>query len=245
MSTVIEAVGLSKHYGTVKALDGVSLKLNSGQVYLLVGPNGAGKTTLLRCLVGIARPTAGTITIRGQAFANLERPAAALGACLDPIKIPGLRSGRAHLRCLAEAASVDTAQVDQLIESVGLTTQAARRRAGGYSLGMRQRLTIAAALLGNPQIVVLDEPTTGLDVHGVAWLRHQIRNWAGEGRTVLVASHSLTELAAVVDMVIALDRGRLVRQVKRQELTANGEDLQAALFEMFAEVGGEGYGRIA
>ena len=239
MSVAIEAVDLRKHYGAVRALDGVAFRLGAGQVYLLVGPNGAGKTTLLRCLVGMARPTAGSITIHGRPFADLDSPARIVGACLDPIRIPGLRSGREHLQCLAIAAEVPGARVDEVIEAVALTPEAARRRAGGYSLGMRQRLTLAAALLGDPEIFVLDEPTTGLDVHGVAWLRRRLREWALEGRTVLVASHSLTELAAVVDRVIALDGGRLVKEMAREELAAGGEDLQTALFEMLGDVRGE------
>ena len=240
MSAAVEANNLTKLYGSTRALDAVDLSLEAGRVYLLVGPNGAGKTTLLRCLVGVARPTGGSISIFGRRFADLDQPARTLGACLDPIRIPGLRTGREHLRCLAIGAAVGESRVDELIEAVGLTDRAARRRAGGYSLGMRQRLTLAAAMLGDPRIVVLDEPTTGLDIHGVAWLRQQIRGWAEQGRLVLVASHSLTELASVVDIVLMLDGGRLVAEVKRQDLAADGEDLQAALFDMFARVGGNG-----
>jgi ABC-2 type transport system ATP-binding protein len=202
MSATVQVHRLTKRYRAVTALDRVSLELAAGQVYLLVGPNGAGKTTLLRTLAGLARPTAGSVRICGRPVSSLERPAQVIGACLDPIRLPALRSGRQHLACLATAARLP-----------------------------RQRLMLAAALLGDPQVIVLDEPTTGLDVHGVAWLRRQLRDWAGAGRTVLVASHSLTELAAMADRVLVLDRGRLIREAARAELD-HGADLQAALFEL-------------
>src|SRR5262249_21290935 len=157
----------------------------------------------------LARPTEGSVRILGRPFYSLPRPAQVVGACLDPIRLPALRSGRQHLACLATAA----------------------RRAGTYSLGTRQRLTLAAALLGDPQVIVLDEPTTGLDVHGVAWLRRQLRQWASAGRTVLVASHSLTELAVMADRVLVLDRGRLAREADRAEL-GHGADLQTVLFDL-------------
>ena len=217
MSATVQVHRLTKRYRAVTALDRVSLELAAGQVYLLVGPNGAGKTTLLRTLAGLARPTAGSVRICGRPVSSLERPAQVIGACLDPIRLPALRSGRQHLACLATAA--------------GLPAKVASRRAGTYSLGTRQRLTLAAALLGDPQVIVLDEPTTGLDVHGVAWLRRQLRDWAGAGRTVLVASHSLTELAAMAHQVLVLDRGQLVRQAARAEFD-HGTDLQTALFDL-------------
>jgi ABC-2 type transport system ATP-binding protein len=229
MTTTVQMRGLTKHYRAVTALDQVSLELTAGRVYLLVGPNGAGKTTLLRVLVGLARPASGSVTILGRPGASLERPANVVGACLDPIRLPAFRSGRQHLTCLATAARLPHQRVEEVLDLVGLPAQVAARRAGTYSLGTRQRLTLAAALLGDPQVIVLDEPTTGLDVHGVAWLRRQLRDWAGAGRTILVASHSLTELAAMADQVLVLDRGRLVRQAARAELD-HGADLQTALF---------------
>jgi ABC-2 type transport system ATP-binding protein len=231
MHTTVHVSGLTKRYPPFTALDGVSLELKAGLVYLLAGPNGAGKTTLLRALVGMARPTMGSVTIHGRPFSSLKHPAHVVGACLDPIRLPSLRSGRQHLTCLATAARVPRGRVDEVLEMVGLPGGIANRRAGTYSLGTRQRLTLAAALLGDPQIIVLDEPTTGLDVHGVAWLRRQLREWADGGRTVLVASHSLTELAAIVDCVLVLDRGRLVREADRDEFT-HGADLQTAMYEV-------------
>ena len=223
--------GLTKRYRAVTALDEVSLELTAGRVYLLVGPNGAGKTTLLRVLAGLARPTRGSVSIYGRPFWSLERPAHVVGACLDPIRLPSLRSGRQHLACLATAAGLPRQRVDEVLDMAGLPAKVASRRAGTYSLGTRQRLTLAAALLGDPQVIVLDEPTTGLDVHGVAWLRRQLRDWAGAGRTVLVASHSLTELAAMADRLLVLDQGRLIREAARGELD-HGADLQTALFEL-------------
>ena len=231
MNATVQVRGLTKRYPAVTALDGVSLELTAGRVDLLVGPNGAGKTTLLRVLVGMARPTTGSVSINGRPFSSLERPAQVVGACLDPIRLPSLRSGRQHLACLATAARLPRQRVDEVLDMVGLPAEVAFRRAGTYSLGTRQRLTLAAALLGDPLVIVLDEPTTGQDIHGVAWLRRQIREWADAGRAVLVASHSLTELAAMVDRVLVLDRGRLVREAARDELE-HGGDLQTALFEL-------------
>jgi ABC-2 type transport system ATP-binding protein len=231
MITTVQVRGLTKRYRAVTALDEVSLELTAGRVYLLVGPNGAGKTTLLRVLAGLARPASGSVSIYGRPFSSLERPAQVVGACLDPIRLPSFRSGRQHLACLATAARLPRQRVEEVLHMAGLPAQVACRRAGTYSLGIRQRLTLAAALLGDPQVIVLDEPTAGLDVHGVAWLRRQLRDWAGAGRTILVASHSLTELAAMADQVLVLDRGRLVRQAARAELD-QGADLQTALFDL-------------
>ena len=231
MKAAVQVRGLTKRYRAVTALDEVSLELTAGRVYLLVGPNGAGKTTLLRVLAGLARPTRGSVRIHGRPFSSLQRPAHVLGACLDPIRLPALRSGRQHLACLATAAGLPRQRVDEVLDMAGLPAKVASRRAGTYSLGTRQRLTLAAALLGDPQVIVLDEPTTGLDVHGVAWLRRQLRDWAGAGRTVLVASHSLTELAAMADRLLVLDQGRLIREAARGELD-HGADLQTALFEL-------------
>jgi len=239
MNATVQVLGLTKRYPSVTALDSVSLEMAAGRVHLLVGPNGAGKTTLLRTLVGMVRPTRGSVSILGRPFSALERPADVVGAGLDPIRLPSLRSGRQHLACLATAARLPRQRVDEVLDTVGLPAEVASRRAGTYSLGTRQRLTLAAALLGDPHVIVLDEPTTGLDIHGVAWLRGQLREWADAGRTVLVASHSLTELAAMVDRVLVLDRGRLVREAARDELD-HGGDLQTALFELLtAQVGGQ------
>ena len=231
MKAAVQVRGLTKRYRAVTALDEVSLELTAGRVYLLVGPNGAGKTTLLRVLAGLARPTRGSVSIHGRPFSSLQRPAHVLGACLDPIRLPALRSGRQHLACLATAAGLPRQRVDEVLDMAGLPAKVASRRAGTYSLGTRQRLALAAALLGDPRVIVLDEPTTGLDVHGVAWLRRQLRDWAGAGRTVLVASHSLTELAAMADRLLVLDQGRLIREAARGELD-HGADLQTALFEL-------------
>lgn len=237
MNATVQVRGVTKRYPSVTALDSVSLELTASRVNLLVGPNGAGKTTLLRVLVGMARPTEGSVSIHGRPFSSIERPAHVVGACLDPIRLPSLRSGRQHLVCLATAARLPRQRVDEVLDMAGLPADVASRRAGTYSLGTRQRLTLAAALLGDPKVIVLDEPTTGLDVHGVAWLRCQLREWADAGRTVLVASHSLTELAAMVDRVLVLDRGRLVREAARDEFD-HGGDLQTALFELLTAKGG-------
>ena len=237
MTATVQVRGLTKRYRRVTALDKVSLDLAAGQVHLLVGPNGAGKTTLLRVLTGLARPTTGSVSVHGGPVCCLERPAQVIGACLDPIRLPALRSGRQHLACLAAAARLPRQRADEVLDLVGLPAQVGARRAGTYSLGTRQRLMLAAALLGDPQVIVLDEPTTGLDVHGVAWLRRQIRDWADAGRTILVASHSLTELAPTADWVLVLDRGRLIRQAAPGEL-GHGADLSEALFRLLTAKAG-------
>jgi ABC-2 type transport system ATP-binding protein len=208
---VIEVDGLTKRYGNVLAVDGLSFRAEPGRVTGFLGPNGAGKTTTLRVLVGLLRPTAGSATVLGRRYAELDDPVRSVGAVLEASGFHPARSGRNHLRTLATAAGVASARVEELLQLVDLTG-AARRRVGGYSLGMRQRLSLAGALLGDPQVLVLDEPANGLDPQGIRWLRDLLRGFASEGRTVLVSSHVLAEMQQLADDAVIIARGRIVAQ---------------------------------
>jgi ABC-2 type transport system ATP-binding protein len=200
--------GLSKQFGSVHAVDGLTFDVPSGEVTGFLGPNGAGKTTTLRMLLGLVRPTAGQALIGGRRYDQLPRPRRVVGAVLEASGMHPGRRGRDHLRVLAQLTGVPDSRVDQVLEQVDLHA-AATRRVGGYSLGMRQRLCLAEALLGDPQVVILDEPGNGLDPAGMAWLRGLLRRLAGQGRTVLVSSHVLAEVAQTVDRVVVIHQGRL------------------------------------
>ena len=208
---MIEVDGLTKRYGNVLAVDGLSFRAEPGRVTGFLGPNGAGKTTTLRVLVGLLRPTAGSATVLGRRYAQLDDPVRSVGAVLEASGFHPGRSGRNHLRTLATAAGIASARVEELLQLVDLAT-AARRRVGGYSLGMRQRLSLAGALLGDPQVLILDEPANGLDPQGIRWLRDLLRGFAAEGRTVLVSSHVLAEMQQLADDVVIIARGRIVAQ---------------------------------
>ena len=208
---MIEVDGLTKRYGNVLAVDGLSFRAEPGRVTGFLGPNGAGKTTTLRVLVGLLRPTAGSATVLGRRYAELDDPVRSVGAVLEASGFHPGRSGRNHLRTLATAAGIASARVEELLQLVDLAT-AARRRVGGYSLGMRQRLSLAGALLGDPQVLILDEPANGLDPQGIRWLRDLLRGFAAEGRTVLVSSHVLAEMQQLADDVVIIARGRIVAQ---------------------------------
>jgi ABC-2 type transport system ATP-binding protein len=198
-----------------------------------VGNNGAGKSTTLRMLLGLTRPTSGSATVDGMAYVDLPDPLRAVGAMVDPDVFHPNRSGRNALRVVARTARIPDARVDELLMLVGLE-DAARRRVGGYSLGMRQRLALAVALLGDPAALVLDEPANGLDPHGVHWLRGLIRELAADGRTVLVSSHLLAELAQTVDDVAVIDRGRLVTHQPMKDLidAAGGASLEQVFLDL-------------
>ena len=202
--------GLTKRYGAVTAVEDLSFAVRTGAVTGFLGPNGAGKTTTLRMVLGLARPTAGHATILGQAFDQLPDPARSVGANLEICGMHPGRSGRNHLRALAAFAGLPASRVDEVLGLVEMR-EAADRRAGGYSTGMRQRLGLAATLLGDPQVLVLDEPANGLDPQGIRWLRDFLRGAAAEGRTVLVSSHVLSEVEQTVDDVVVIHRGRLVQ----------------------------------
>ena len=217
---MIEVRGLTKTYGDQRAVDELSFTAPAGKVTGCLGPNGAGKTTTFRCLLGLAEPTSGAALIDDRRYRDLASPRRTVGAVLESTGFHPARTGRNHLRVIARAARLDCSRVDPLLEVVGLSG-AADRRVGGYSLGMRQRLSIATAMLGDPEVVVLDEPANGLDPEGVSWVRRILRIWANEGRTMLVASHVLAEVGQVVDRVVIIRAGTLVAETDIADLTAS------------------------
>ncbi len=217
----IEAVGLTKRYGSITAVDDLSFKVRSGAVTGFLGPNGAGKTTTLRMVLSLARPTAGYATVVGRPYTKLDDPVRTVGANLEVAGAHPGRSGRNHLRSLAAMAGLPRGRVEEVLRLVELE-DAADRRFGKYSMGMRQRLGLASTLLGDPAVLVLDEPANGLDPRGIRWLRDFLRAMAGEGRTVLVSSHVLAEVAQTVDDVVVIHRGRMVTQGPVSQLTGSG-----------------------
>jgi ABC-2 type transport system ATP-binding protein len=219
--TQIAVHGLTKRFGDVLAVDDLTFEVEAGTVTGFLGPNGAGKTTTLRMLLGLVHPTAGQALISGVPYAKLDNPVRHVGALLEASSFHPGRTARDHLRVLATAAGIRPARADQVLEEVGLS-QAAGRRAGGFSLGMRQRLGLGAALLGDPPVLILDEPANGLDPEGVHWLRAFLRHRADDGGTVLVSSHLLAELALSADQVVIIKDGRLVRHASIEELTQQG-----------------------
>jgi ABC-2 type transport system ATP-binding protein len=221
---VITIEGLTKRFGQVVAVDDLSFEVDQGTVVGFLGPNGAGKTTTLRMLLGLVTPTAGTARIDGRPYRGLPDPVRQVGAVLEASSFHPGRSARNHLRVVATAAGLPLDRTDQVLDQVGLT-QAARRRVGGFSLGMRQRLGLATALLGDPQVLILDEPANGLDPEGIHWLRGLLRQLADDGRTVLVSSHVLAEVAQTVDQVVIIAGGRLVTQSTLAALTARTDQL--------------------
>ncbi len=205
----LELTGLTKRFGRVLAVDDLSFAVEPGRVTGFLGPNGAGKTTTLRVLLGLLGPTSGTATIGGRPYAELRDPLRLVGAGLDGSSFHPGRTARGHLRWICASGGLDLRRVDEVLALVALT-EAADRRVGGFSLGMRQRLTLAGAMLGDPAVLLLDEPANGLDPEGIAWLRGYLRHLASQGRTVLVSSHVLSEVQQTVDDVVILARGRLV-----------------------------------
>lgn len=204
----VAVTGLTKRFGAVTAVDGLTFQVHPGRVTGFLGPNGAGKTTTMRIILGLVRPTAGSVTIGGRPYAALPSPARLVGAGLDGASFHPGRSGRDHLRLLCAGAGVPRSRVAELLRLVGLD-EAGHRRVRGYSLGMRQRLTLAGALIGDPRVLLLDEPANGLDPEGIAWLRGFLRALAAEGRTVLVSSHVLSEVQQTADDVVVIAGGRL------------------------------------
>jgi len=219
VTAVVKAESLTKRFGEVMAVTDLSFVLEAGTITGFLGPNGAGKTTTLRMLLGLASPTSGRALVFDAPYAELERPALRIGAVLEATDFHPGRSGRDHLRMLGRAVEVPDSRVDEVLSLVELGA-AAQRRVKGYSLGMRQRLGLAAALLGDPELLILDEPANGLDPGGVRWLRDFLRRLASEGRTVLVSSHVLAEVAQTVDQVLIISPGRLVVESPLAELTA-------------------------
>lgn len=225
---MIEARGLSKRYGSKLAVDDVSFTIAPGKVTGFLGPNGAGKSTAMRLMVGLDRPTSGTVTVHGSRYADLPAPMHEVGALLDAKGVHPGRSARSHLRALAATHRLPERRVDEVLEQTGLTS-VAQRRVDGFSLGMGQRLGIAAALLGDPRVLILDEPVNGLDPDGVLWVRQLVRHLASEGRTVLLSSHLMSEMAQTADHVIVLGRGRVVADAPIGEFVSAGREARVTV----------------
>jgi ABC-2 type transport system ATP-binding protein len=228
MDATIEVAGLSKRFGQTVALDQLSFTVTPGQVTGFVGPNGAGKSTTMRVILGLDAADAGHALIGGRPYRSLRHPLSHVGALLDASALQPSRTGRNHLLWMAHSQGLTAARVDEVIELVGLET-VARRKAGGYSLGMRQRLGIAAALLGDPPVLMLDEPINGLDPEGIVWMRGFLRVLAAEGRAVLVSSHLMSELQDTADHLIVIGRGRLIADVSVADLLAAAADGRVTL----------------
>ncbi|MFJ2298705.1 ABC transporter ATP-binding protein [Oerskovia paurometabola] len=219
---MIQAAGLTKRYGDTTAVDGVSFTVRPGVVTGFLGPNGAGKSTTMRMIVGLDRPTAGTVTVNGAPYVRHRAPLGEVGSLLDARAVHPGRSARDHLLAQARTHGLGRRRVDEVIEATGLGT-AARRRAGTFSLGMGQRLGIASALLGDPRTLILDEPVNGLDPEGVVWVRTMLRGLAAEGRTVLLSSHLMSEMALTADHLIVLGRGRVIADAPLTEIVARAQ----------------------
>ena len=217
--------GLTKRYGEVTAVDDLTFDVEPGKVTGFLGPNGAGKSTTMRMLLGLDRPSAGEALVEGRRFAELADPLRVVGALLDPGAVHPGRTGRAHLRVAASTNGIPRRRVEEVIDQVGLGG-AARRRIKGYSLGMRQRLGIATALLGDPRVLLFDEPINGLDLDGVLWIRTLLRELADDGRTVLVSSHLMSEMQQTADRLVVIGRGRLISDTTTQEVLRGLGDRQ-------------------
>jgi len=216
---MIEAEGLSKRYGDTLAVDNLTFSVAPGKITGFLGPNGAGKTTTMRLILGLDRPTAGRVTIDGKPFEQTDQPMRRVGALLDAKAVHGGRSAYNHLLCLAQSNNLPRRRVDEVVALVGLA-EVARKRSKGFSLGMGQRLGIAAALLGDPQILMFDEPVNGLDPEGILWIRNLMKALAAEGRTVFVSSHLMSEMENTADHLLVIGRGKLIADCTVEEFIA-------------------------
>ena len=228
---MIEARGLVKRYGPTTAVDHLSFDVRPGTVTGFLGPNGAGKSTTMRMILGLDRPDAGTARVNGQSYHDLRWPLRDVGALLEAKAFHPGRSARAHLTALAAGNAIPRRRVNDVLEITGLAT-AADRRAGKFSLGMAQRLGIAAALLGDPAVLLLDEPVNGLDPEGIRWIRGLLKNLAADGRIVFISSHLIGEVAQTADQLIVIGRGRLLAQTTVAGLSARGSSLEEAFFQL-------------
>jgi ABC-2 type transport system ATP-binding protein len=233
---MISIEGLTKRYGSVTAADDLTFSCEPGTITGFLGPNGAGKSTTLRMITGLARPDSGHATIAGRKFTDLPNPARLVGTLLDASAMHAGRTGRATLRNAAIVAGVPAKHADEQLAAVGLAG-AGHRRVGAYSLGMRQRLGLAQALIGAPSVLILDEPANGLDPEGIAWIRARLRDFAGRGGTVLLSSHLLTEIQATADQLVIISAGRIVARGATAELLAGANQ---SLEEMFLALTGPG-----
>jgi ABC-2 type transport system ATP-binding protein len=230
---MIEAQGLSKRYGATHAVQSLTFNVRSSMVTGFLGPNGSGKSTTMRLILGLDTPDAGQVRIGGRRHRDLRWPLREVGALLETRAFHPGRSARGHLRALAASNAIPRSRVEEVLGLVGLA-EVAGRRAGGFSLGMAQRLGIAAALLGDPQVLLLDEPVNGLDPEGIRWVRDLLRSLAAEGRTVFVSSHLIGEIARTADHVLVIGRGRLLADTSVAELAARSASLEASFLELTA-----------
>ena len=228
---MIEVRGLTKRYGDTVAVDDVTFEVRPGRVTGFLGPNGAGKSTTMRLVLGLDEPTAGEAVVHGRPYRTFAQPLRHVGALLESDAVHPSRSARNHLRIAARSNGIALSRVDEVLEEVGLTS-VARRRVKSYSLGMRQRLGIAAALIGDPGVVLLDEPVNGLDVDGVRWVRRLVRELADEGRTVLVSSHLLHEVQLVADHLVVIGRGRILADAAIDEVLEGHASLEDAYIDL-------------
>ncbi|NLT31651.1 MAG: ABC transporter ATP-binding protein [Propionibacterium sp.] len=226
---MITFTNLTKRYGDLLAVDDISFTVEPGSVTGFLGPNGAGKSTAMRCLTGLTRPTSGTATVLGRQYRQLDNPAARVGVLLDASAQHSGRTGRETLAVAAMIMGLPAGRVDDALALVGLTRKEARKRVGTYSLGMRQRLGIAHALLGSPEVLILDEPVNGLDPQGIHWMRNLLRSFADAGGAVLLSSHLLHEVEQIADRIVMIGHGRIVAEGRTEELVAAGGHLE----EMF------------
>ncbi|WP_414936668.1 ABC transporter ATP-binding protein [Amycolatopsis sp. cmx-11-51] len=220
---MIEAVGLTKRYGKTLAVNNLSFSVEGGKVTGFLGPNGAGKSTTMRMILGLDNPTSGEVRIGGKLYRELKDPLRTVGALLDAKWVHPNRSARAHLQWMAKSNKIPAARVDEVLETVGLTSVAGKR-AGGFSLGMSQRLGIAAALLGDPEVLLFDEPVNGLDPEGILWIRKFMHRLADEGRTVLVSSHLLSEMALTASHLVVIGKGQLISQSSTEDFVARAAE---------------------
>ncbi|MCY1140577.1 ATP-binding cassette domain-containing protein [Actinoplanes sp. Pm04-4] len=232
---MMELRELTKRYGDRVAVDGLSVRVQPGVVTGFLGPNGSGKSTTMRMILGLDAPDHGAALIDGVPYRELEWPLRTVGALLDAGAFHPGRSGRAHLTALAASNDIPGTRVEQVLRTVGLT-EAASRRAGTYSLGMRQRLGVAVALLGDPGVLLLDEPVNGLDPEGIRWIRDLLRGLAAEGRTVFVSSHLIAEMALTAHRLVVIGRGRLLAETTVAELAAADDNLEDAFFRLTSQV---------
>jgi ABC-2 type transport system ATP-binding protein len=220
---MIEATGLTKRYGKTLAVNNLSFSVSAGQVTGFLGPNGAGKSTTMRMILGLDNPTGGQVTIGGKKYHDLKEPLRTVGALLDAKWVHPNRSARAHLLWMAKSNRIPATRVDEVLETVGLTS-VANKRAGGFSLGMSQRLGIAAALLGDPEVLLFDEPVNGLDPEGILWIRKFMHRLADDGRTVFVSSHLLSEMALTASNLVVIGRGQLISQSSTEDFVARAAE---------------------
>lgn len=230
MSTVISFDGLVKKYGKQSAVDDLTASINSGQITGFLGPNGAGKSTTLRCLVGLASPTSGSALIHGKPYRELDNPLTRVGTVLDSRGFHSALTGRQNLKIVAAAAGISDERVYEVLDIVELS-DAQDKRMKKYSLGMKQRLALAGAILGEPEILILDEPANGLDPAGIAWLRNFLKSMAASGKTILVSSHQLAEMQNTVDQVLIINKGKLIAQGSISEVTS-GDSLEEVFLRL-------------